>query len=1007
MTMKKILAAFSAAAISSFASYAGGGAGPDNDAVPYAEEFRYILRLHDDGMPVRSRMLFRELAGKTGKSDPEGYAVLCEAALGIPGYEGRMNEFIAEHPYSVLVPQIRYMHALNLFDRQDYEGAGAILETVPPSHIGRSKLDEYLFKKAYCDLEAGDTGRALLRFAEIDRRRLSDYTAPARYAAAYINYMEKNFHEALEWFGKASADARFRDMSNYYIMECRFMLKDYGFVTKHGEEMYNSVPEDRRPHLARIISESWLVSGDAEMARKYYELSYSRTEQPKTRADWFYSGSVMYAVKDYRGAVECFGNMSSRTDSLGQVANYQLGYSYIQIKNKVAALDAFKDAALAYFDAAIAEDAYFNWAKLAFDINNDSSIFRDYIRKYPDREKDDRIYSYIAVAALHNRDYAAAVDAYGMIDELDEGMKNNYMKANYLRAGQLVANGSYRLAVPCLKIAAYYSDRGSRFNQLTRFWLAESYYRSDKYDDALNVFTELYNASALYGMPESDLVPYGIAYCHFRKGDYPNALKWYGIYASGRSAKYRKDALERSGDCYFIAKDYKNACSAYDAVVKDYYDADDIYPYYQAALSYGLSGKPDMKVAMLSKVFDASPESEFYPEAMYELGRAYVVREDDENAFRCFRTLADNVKDTTYVARAYIEMGSLSRNQSQFNEALGFYKTVVEQMPSSGYADDALAAIEAVYRTKNEPEEYLAYIETLGMGGSKTPDEKEEMIFGSAEQIYLSANYQRAIVSLQSYKEKYPDGKNAGKADFYMGECYRSLGKYEQACDCYERVIADGTGSFVELSMLNFSDLSYKMERWEEAFGGYSSLYSAAKFENNKAVAMAGMMRSAYRGRKWNEAIKNADLVLFDPGTESGLRREADFVKAKSYLATSRRQEAFGILGRLAEDVSDGYGAEAAYLIILDSYDRGDFEEVREKAYAFADAGSGQNYWLAKIYMVLGDSFAESGELAQAKATFVSIRDGYKPERADDDVLDNVRMRMSKLEELEAQTRIN
>ncbi|MDE5732201.1 MAG: hypothetical protein K2H95_04085, partial [Bacteroidales bacterium] len=122
---------------------------------------------------------------------------------------------------------------------------------------------------------------------------------------------------------------------------------------------------------------------------------------------------------------------------------------------------------------------------------------------------------------------------------------------------------------------------------------------------------------------------------------------------------------------------------------------------------------------------------------------------------------------------------------------------------------------------------------------------------------------------------------------------------------------------------------------------------------------------------------------------------------------TSRRQEAFGILGRLAEDVSDSYGAEAAYLIILDSYDRGDFEEVREKAYAFADAGSGQNYWLAKIYIVLGDSFAESGELAQAKATFVSIRDGYKPERADDDVLDNVRMRMSKLEELEAQTRIN
>ena len=39
---------------------------------------------------------------------------------------------------------------------------------------------------------------------------------------------------------------------------------------------------------------------------------------------------------------------SGRTDAgahaLGQVANYQLGYSYIQLRNKVAAMDAFKEA---------------------------------------------------------------------------------------------------------------------------------------------------------------------------------------------------------------------------------------------------------------------------------------------------------------------------------------------------------------------------------------------------------------------------------------------------------------------------------------------------------------------------------------------------------------------------------------------------------------------------------------------------------------------------------------
>ena len=47
--------------------------------------------------------------------------------------------------------------------------------------------------------------------------------------------------------------------------------------------------------------------------------------------------------------------------------------------------------------------------------------------------------------------------------------------------------------------------------------------------------------------------------------------------------------------------------------------------------------------------------------------------------------------------------------------------------------------------------------------------------------------------------------------------------------------------------------------------------------------------------------------------------------------------------------------------------------------------------------MVLGDSFAERGQYAQAKATFESIRDGYEPEENPDDILDSVKMRLERL----------
>ena len=401
-------------------------------------------------------------------------------------------------------------------------------------------------------------------------------------------------------------------------------------------------------------------------------------------------------------------------------------------------------------------------------------------------------------------------------------------------------------------------------------------------------------------------------------------------------------------------------------------------------------------------MLDASPEAQFYPDALFELGRTYAVKEDDENAFRCFNRLAQEVKDSNFVAQAYIEMGSLARNQSQFNEALGYYKTVVEEMPNSGYAENALLAIESIYQTKDQPEEYISYIENIGKGASKTADEKEMMYFNSAEQLYLSANYQKALASLQKYLEKYPTGNNAFKAEFYMAESYRSLGRPEQACDYYKKVIADGHGSFVEMSMLNFSKISYDLERWSDAFGGYASLYDSAQLENNKYTALVGMMRSAFRGHEWAQAIRNADRVTADSRADAQVKKEADYVKAKSFLATSRRDEAFAILQALSADVSNAYGAEAAYLMVQDSYDRGDFEDLQNKVYAFADAGSGQTYWLAKCFIILGDSFADQGEFEQAKATFESVRDGYQPSAGGDDVKDNVNMRLAKLEELTA-----
>ena len=188
------------------------------------------------------------------------------------------------------------------------------------------------------------------------------------------------------------------------------------------------------------------------------------------------------------------------------------------------------------------------------------------------------------------------------------------------------------------------------------------------------------------------------------------------------------------------------------------------------------------------------------------------------------------------------------------------------------------------------------------------------------------------------------------------------------------------------------------MQKYRDAFDAYASLYSGP--EEYRFTALTGLMRSAYRARMYDEAIKYAVLVENSPQSGEDLAREAMYVDAKSLLATSRRDEAMDVLARLAAFPSTAEGAEAVFLRIQDSYDRGAFDEVEERVYAFSDSGTGQNYWLARAFVVLGDSFVDRDNLDQAKATFESVAEGYTPESGDDDVLESVRMRLEKLGKL-------
>ena len=948
-----------------------------------AQNWRDVQKLYKSGMYSEAV----QLLGNSGDPQADAYRALCALGMRSEGAYALAGAFLGRNGDHVLAPQVRFQMALNFFDDGAYANALQHLEQC--RNLYPAQLQEYNYKRGYSAYSLGDWDYARTWLNKVEGRT---FRAPAQFTLGYMDYAQKDFIEAQKHMEEAAGDHRFASLAQYYVLECRFNEKDYKYVVNHGASVYENAPEDRKARLARILGESHLVLGNVEEAGQYYSLD--RNAEP-TRSDRFYAGEINYLQENWQEAVDQFTQMGARTDSLGQIASYQLAYSYIRLKNKVSALTAFKEAADLSYSPEIQEDAFYNYAKLAFDLGRDTAPFQEYIRRYG-TVKGDQIYSYMAMAALQNRDYEGAVDAYDHIDELDPRQKSNYMKAYFLRARQLMEAGSWRGAVQPLKAAAYYSDRKDGFNQISRYYLAEAYYRDGKYADARGILTELYNLSALPHRPEGQLIPYQLAYTYFKEEDYPRALKWFNTYLESRSPMEGADARTRVGDCYFFSGDYTAAVAAYERQMQEYPGSDNLYPRLRAGVASGLLGDHDKKVALLESAADANPGAPYYGEALYELGRGYVALKKENEAVRTFGLLNSSTKDPSLAARSLLELGMIARNAGRSEDALECYKEVVAG--GGEYAEDALLAIEAIYRTQKDPEAYLAYVNSLGDAAGRTEAQKEEVYFSSAEQLYMGGDYAKAQSTLLSYLEKYPAALYGTKARFYLAECYRFLGNKEQATDAYQKALDEGLdGSLAESARLQLASLHYSLGNYARAYAAYSGLKESAKLAPNREAALIGLMRSAFRAREWADALADARTVQNAFKSNAALQREARYVEAKSLMSTSRRTEALERFKVLAAEPSTPEGAEASYILIQDCFDRADFAAVKDRVYAFAEKAGGENYWLAKAFIVLGDSFAEQDNMSQARATFESIKEGYTPVGDQDDVLDQVEMRLRKL----------
>ncbi len=943
----------------------------------------------------------------------EAYRILSLIMLEKDGTNGLIKSYGQRYPHSSFIGKIKFCQAVLYFNRDDYARAGELFDTIDRRDLNREERDEYDFRKGYCQMRTGNTDAAVNTFNAIIGKGNGQYMSPSLYYCGYIRYSNKEFSGAIPLFERAKNDTRFAILSKYHILESKLMLKEYRYVIANGPALYEEIDMNNKAKVARIISEAYYAVNDTDKAKYYFEL-YSLSGTNLSRNDNFYAGMISYTLGNFTSAAEAFAKVASNTDSLGQSAAYHMGQSYIQLKNKHAAQKAFKMASESSFDESIKEDAFFNYAKLSFDISRNTAPFNEYLNSYRyTNSKWDEIHSYIATEYLVNGNFAPAIEALGKIKNATPYTTVTLQKASFFRAMQLIKSGAFSDAITHLEQSVKNGYYNHSLRNLGRYWMAECYYRKDMYDNSIELLTELQKNNLFKQSGEWQPSIYNLAYNYFKKGEYPIAAETFNTYINldPRPQEYINEAGVRLADCYFMMKEYRKAAELYEQIAIDE-EYKDLYPPLQSAIAYGLVDEGTKKIALLQEITtEEHKDSPLYSSALYELGRTLVQNVEDEKAEKVLEKLIINPKDSSYYYKALLETGMINANRQKNEEAMELYKKIVAENPVSQEAQSALVGIENLYQQQNNTHDFLAYLESVGLSTIKSEDEKEQMLFNAAEQTFLGEDYQGALNSLLAFISKYPNGTRVPQANFYIAECYSKLGKTEKAGEYYYKVMESGEGAFSEISTLNYGRISYSMERYDQAAKAYETLYKIALLGNNKIEAQTGKIRSYFMCRNYEQTLVETDklLAMQDIATESNgtsnkdiaaeLKQMATYYSAKSHLALGNRESAIPLLQILAKKPAEAMGAEAAYLLIQDAFDAGNFESVEKQTFTLSDSQTPQTYWLAKSFITLGDSYAERGNFEQAEATLNSIKENYSPEN-DDDIADLLKLRLNKLHKM-------
>lgn len=910
-----------------------------------------------------------------------------------------LNKLAEEFPEHPRAQMIKYYQGKFLFRKKEYEKAIIAFEQVDEYELPARERGEFYFMAGYSYFQDKKYDKAKELLAKVKDTQDRNATI-ASYYYGYISYEEGKYNDALAEFNKIKEDRKFKNIVPVYIAQIYLLQGNYDKVIEFGEAAVSDKSTEKSDDIKLYIAEAYYFKKNYAKAVENYASYNNSLPEPHL----YKYGFSLFHQENYAEALKVFTSMQIKEDSLGQNVAYHLGAASLKTGNKPKARSAFEFASKQKFDRKLQEQALFNYAKLSYDLNFQKEgidAFKLFIKNYPNSKNASEAKELLSQILLATNNAKEALEVLESMPHRSDRLDEAYQKILYTYGVDLFKDRKYNEASQYFnKSLKVPEDR--KVKALAYFWLGESQYKQDNYDDALTNYKNFLYISEAQETPYYNLANYNIGYCYFKQSNYQYANTYFQKYynnerSGGRNARYL-DAVLRSADCQFVLKNYGDALQRYNEII-DAKAPEADYAFYQKGIIQGLQGNSNEKVNTLRNLTKRFPNSAYLDDAIYAIGEEYMKKGNASQAIAEFTYLNQDYPKNPYFRAALLNTGMIYYNQQNDEKAVPIFRNIVQQYPYSAEAKQALKAIQNSYIDRGMADSLEAFYKTIP-NQSLAASSLDSSLYSAAFNNIKNNDCKAAIKSFETYLSKYPNGYSAADASYYLAECAYKLNDKQKALQNYNNVISKSPNAFVEKALKNSAEIYYENKAFEDALKRYQQLEEIANNRQNVLLALNGQLRAHFFLKQYDRASEVGNKLLNLGYADEQSKIEAQFYIAKSHLELNQLDQALASFEQVYKQNKTEIGAEAMYQVAYINFLKEKYKESQDLVMKLKDDFSYYDYWKAKAFILLADISLKTGDTFTAKNTLQSIVDNYEK---DDDVRKTAKEKLNQILENEKQ----